>query len=298
MRWKKVVSLGIAIASACAAAESAAWAADRVSGTLTGTYVIVEDTDLIGDVTCEVTGAPCFAFGASGVKLRLNGFSITGRADAVTGCSGASVAGEHGVSTAGQRDVVVGGPGMIQRFRFHGVAVLASTRARVEGLTTSTNCAAGIFVAATSFDTLVQDNLAVRNGSSQPGLTCGGICIAGHNSRVRLNDASGNGYLEPADDFGIGVIGTAMGSVVELNTVTGNTNGILLTAGTRESVVRQNTVIGNPQINLGGSQPSVRAVDILNLAPAGAVTFERNRCKTSVNGPCPSNADGDGRRPE
>jgi hypothetical protein len=175
MRWKRVARLGVAVAAAFVAAESAAWAQHRVSGTLTGTYVIVEDTDLVGDVTCEVTGAPCFAFGASGVELRLNGFSITGRADAVTGCGGASVAGEHGVSTAGQRDVVIRGPGVIQRFRFHGVAVLASSRVRVEVLTTSTNCAAGIFVAATSFDTLVQENVAVRNGSSQPGLSCGGI---------------------------------------------------------------------------------------------------------------------------
>jgi hypothetical protein len=38
--------------------------ADRVSGTLTRTYMIVEDTDLIGDITCDVANnTPCFSFG-------------------------------------------------------------------------------------------------------------------------------------------------------------------------------------------------------------------------------------------
>jgi hypothetical protein len=56
---------------------------------------MVVDTDLIGDVTCNVANAtPCFSFGAPGIELRLNGFTITGRADAVTGCGGASTAGE------------------------------------------------------------------------------------------------------------------------------------------------------------------------------------------------------------
>jgi hypothetical protein len=36
-------------------------------------YVIVEDTDLIGDVTCDVpNGTAGFSFGAPGVELRLN----------------------------------------------------------------------------------------------------------------------------------------------------------------------------------------------------------------------------------
>ncbi len=62
------------------------WAAHRVSGTLTRTYVIVTDTDLVGlprryraratrDVICDVGSSPCFSFGASGVELRLNGFT-------------------------------------------------------------------------------------------------------------------------------------------------------------------------------------------------------------------------------
>src|SRR5918994_7922067 len=74
--------------------------ADQISGHISRTYVIVEDTDLIGDVTCDVgNNTPCFSFGAPNVELRLNGFSITGRGDAVTGCAGAASVGEAGITT-------------------------------------------------------------------------------------------------------------------------------------------------------------------------------------------------------
>lgn len=75
--------------------------------------------------------------------------------------------------------------------------------------------------------------------------------------------------------------------MVEENTVTGNTYGIILGARSRETLVRENTVIGNPAIQVSISHPSVRAVDILNLAPQGQTTFERNVCLTAVNAPCP-----------
>jgi hypothetical protein len=154
--------------------ESSAFA-DRVSGVVSRTFVIVEDTDLVGDVTCTVEGAPCFSFGAPNAELRLNGFTITGRADATTGCAGASTTGEPGVFTNSQNGVSVRGPGLIQRFRLHGVQVAGSRDARVEHLTASTNCGSGIFVTATSFGTLVQGNLAVRNGSAVAGMPCGGV---------------------------------------------------------------------------------------------------------------------------
>ena len=112
--------------------------------------------------------------------------------------------------------------------------------------------------------------------------------MAGHNSRVRLNATHGNGYSEPADDFGIGVIGSASGNVIDLNNITGNTNGIYLGTGTRQTMVRQNVVLGNPGIQVANSNPGARAVDILNLSADGQSTFERNTCITSVNAPCPA----------
>jgi parallel beta-helix repeat protein len=110
--------------------------------------------------------------------------------------------------------------------------------------------------------------------------------VLGHNSRVRLNAAQGNGYSEPPDDFGIGLVGAASGNVIEENTVSGNTNGIYIGAGVTNNVVRSNIVVGNPAIQSGNTRPTVQAVDILNLAPAAQTTFERNVCITSVNAPC------------
>ncbi len=155
---------------------SSASAADRVSGPITRTYVVVEDTDLAGDVTCDVgNNTPCFSFGAPNIELRLNGFTITGRGDATTGCGGATFNGEAGVTTNSMSSVTVRGPGLVQRFRGDGVTVAGSRDARVEGLTVSTNCQSGIRVLATSFGTIVQANVAVRNGSTGAGLLCGGI---------------------------------------------------------------------------------------------------------------------------
>ena len=153
---------------------SAPSAADSVSGLLTRTYVIVEDTDLAGDVTCDVTGAPCFSFGAPGVELRLNGFTITGKADPVTACAGAALtAAEGGILTNNQNGVTVRGPGLVQRFRQHGVWVAGSRDVRVENLTASTNCGSGVFIAANSFGTLVEGTTSVRNGSAAA--PCGGV---------------------------------------------------------------------------------------------------------------------------
>lgn len=119
--------------------------------------------------------------------------------------------------------------------------------------------------------------------------------MIGHNSRVRLNEAHGNGYSEPADDFGIGIQGGASGNVIEENRITGNTNGIYIAAAAgADNLVRENVAVGNPGIQTGVTRPAVQAVDILNLAPAGRVTFERNACITSVNAPCAT----PGRRPQ
>jgi hypothetical protein len=171
LRAKVVAGLAAAVSLA-----SPAFAADRVSGTITSTYVMVEDTDLIGDITCNLpNGVPCFSFGAPNIELRLNGFTMTGRGDAVTGCAGGATGGEAGITTNNMARVAVRGPGLVQRFRGDGITVAGSVDARVENLTVSTNCMSGIRVLATSFGTLVEGNLAVRNGSSNPGLLCGGI---------------------------------------------------------------------------------------------------------------------------
>jgi hypothetical protein len=59
-------------------------------------------------------------------------------------------------------------------------------------------------------------------------------------------------------------------------------------AGARATVVRENTVFGNPPIQTSNTRPDLRGVDIVNLAPTGETTFERNVCLSAVNAPCPT----------
>ena len=175
MHRLSVFALAVLISLAGAAGSSSTLRArDEVSGLITRTYVIVEDTVLTGDVTCDVTGAPCFSFGAPGVQFGLNGFTITGKADPATACAGGALtANEPGIFTSNQPNVVVSGPGLVQRFRQHGVSVGGSQDARVENITASTNCGSGVFIAANAFGTLVEGITTVRNGSAAS--PCGGV---------------------------------------------------------------------------------------------------------------------------
>jgi len=148
-----------------------------ISGTISSTLTITEDSQLVGDVTCTVTAAPCISFGSSGITLKLHGFSITGRADSVTGCGGTSVGREVGILVDRVRGAVIQGPGIVQRFRNHGVQIGTraggSTRVLVTLVTASTNCLSGFIVFGPSSDNELEANISVRNGNG--GAPCGGI---------------------------------------------------------------------------------------------------------------------------
>jgi hypothetical protein len=146
--------------------------AREISGTLTTTLTLVEDSILTSDVTCATTGATCIILGAPGITLDLNGFAMTGLADGQTGCSGQSSPGEIGIDVNAQRDVVIRGPGLVQRFRNHGIRLLNSTAVSITGVTISTTCMSGIFINGGS-DHQLLGNTSVRNGHvTNP---CGGI---------------------------------------------------------------------------------------------------------------------------
>jgi hypothetical protein len=147
--------------------------AEDISGVITTTRTIRDNSRLVGNVTCIVAGAPCISFGASRIDLRLNGFTITGQADPATGCSGTFQASENGITTNGQTDVEIRGPGIVQRFRANGILFSGTLLGKVEGITASTNCQSGILVNATSSRITVAANIAVRNGTPQA--ACGGI---------------------------------------------------------------------------------------------------------------------------
>jgi hypothetical protein len=147
--------------------------AEDISGTIVRTLMLSENTRLVGDVTCNVTGGPCIAFGAPNIALLLNGFTITGPTDPTTGCAGTSVATDIGISTNGQSNVGIRGPGLVQRFRADGILFMASVKGWVQGVTTTTNCMSGIRVNPTSSEISVEANVSVRNG--QATAQCGGI---------------------------------------------------------------------------------------------------------------------------
>jgi len=143
-----------------------------ISGTVSSTVTITDNSRLVGDVTCTVTGAPCIAFGASGLTLDLNGFSLTGLGDPATGCVGTGTPGEFGIDVNAFNNVIIRGSGLVRQFRNDGIRLNNSTGATVSGVTMSTNCLSGIILIGGSGH-LLENNVSVRNGS--PAAPCGGI---------------------------------------------------------------------------------------------------------------------------
>src|SRR5262245_58494857 len=147
--------------------------AEDIRGTIVRTLMLSETSRLVGDVTCQVSGAPCIAFGSPNIALNLNGFTITGPADPAVGCKGTSVGAESGISSNGQTYVGVRGPGVVQRFQGDGILFISSTKGWVQGVTTTTNCMSGIRISPTASNISVENNVSVRNGNTA--LPCGGI---------------------------------------------------------------------------------------------------------------------------
>jgi hypothetical protein len=144
----------------------------QIGGTISTTLIIQEDSELVDDVTCTVTGAPCISFGASGISLKLNGFVMTGLGNAETGCGGTALPAEFGIDVNGQHDVIIRGPGLVHRFRNQGIRLLNSVGSKVTRVMLSTNCASGIIVIGGSENELTE-NISVGNGNG--GAPCGGI---------------------------------------------------------------------------------------------------------------------------
>jgi hypothetical protein len=173
MKRPNAVALFALVCSSLLVLAETAHATD-ISGTISATLTITENSKLVGDVTCTVVGAPCIAIGAPTLTLDLNGFTMTGLADAQTGCGtgGGTVAVEDGIEVNTQNGVIIRGPGVVRQFRRFGIRLLNSMGARVTGITASTNCLSGIFLNGGS-DHVLEDNVSVRNGD--PNNPCGGI---------------------------------------------------------------------------------------------------------------------------
>jgi hypothetical protein len=175
MRWPRMLFYFATLVLVCLSIGNVR--ARDISGTITGTLAITEDSKLVGDVTCTVVGAPCISFGASNLTLDLNGFTVTGLADPHTTCSAGPttfVVGsvEDGIELNAQANGTVRGPGIVQQFRGPGVFAINSSNLTVTGITTANNCMSGILVGGGSNHNIA-DNISVRNGSRT--FACGGI---------------------------------------------------------------------------------------------------------------------------
>ncbi len=104
-----------------------------------------------------------------------------------------------------------------------------------------------------------------------------------------MNETSGNGYAtDNAPDFGIGIL-SGNNNLVEDNTATGNTNGIVVFPAATNSKIRGNVAVGNPPIQQSTSIPAATGVDIWDQsAPANGNNFSGNTCLTAINAACPS----------
>ncbi|HEU4747187.1 MAG TPA: right-handed parallel beta-helix repeat-containing protein, partial [Gemmatimonadaceae bacterium] len=185
----------------------------EVCGVIPVTLVITENTRLTCDVVCTNTTGPCIQFGRNNVTLFLAGFTMTGPASPPANCAAnPSPANPYdGVSTATFDRVKIRGPGMIQKFRRHGIFMFQTDKAVVEHVTSHYNCFSGILMAQ-SHENYISENVSVRNSSASGPAPCGGNCLVSSNgNRVRRNHFNGNGSVAVGDplgtpnDFGVGL---------------------------------------------------------------------------------------------
>ena len=157
--------------------------ASKISGTITTTLTIFDDSELAGDVTCAVPltvpGAnPCIAFGVDHIKLQLNGHSITGPVTPPTGCSlPADAMYGVGIAAIGRTDVKIEGPGIIQHFERWGILLgltgHPSTDVPLKKVTVYNNCWSGMQTLSTS-DSTFEENVFVNDAGGSNGASCGG----------------------------------------------------------------------------------------------------------------------------
>jgi hypothetical protein len=287
----------------------------EIHGVIPTTLTIFKNSKLTGDVQClQTDNGPCIQFGRPGIKLELNGFTMTGtaneppRANCVTASDFAAQEAD-GIQSKFDK-VKVEGPGLVQRMRRHGIALLGTSadpveKSVVKKLVSHQNCFSGIFMGFVN-DTLVEGVVSARNSANSEARPCGGVCVTNsNNNRVRRSEFLGNGTIAlgppPApipNDFGVGLVGSSRGNVIEENGIGGNINGLALfplgTATPMDNLIQNNVIVGNPPIEISADNPGIDPVgaDIRDFAAAGANTFRKNLCVTYTGAttppPCPN----------
>ena len=287
----------------------------EISGVIPTTLTIYRNSKLTGDVKClQTDGGPCIKFGRAGIKLGLNGFTMTGpaneppRSNCVTASEFATNQAD-GIQSSFD-EVKIEGPGLVQRMRRHGIALLGAAadpveKARVRKVVSHQNCFSGVFMGFVNH-TLVEGIVSARNSANSEARPCGGVCVTNsNNNRVRRSEFAGNGTIAlgppPAaipNDFGVGLVGFSSGNIIEENGIGGNINGLALfplgAATPTGNIIRKNVIVGNPPIEISADNPGINPVgaDIRDFSAAGSNTFEDNLCITYTGAtnppPCPN----------
>jgi parallel beta-helix repeat protein len=290
--------------------------ATDIGGTVSSTLTIFDDSRLVSDVTCSAALAKesCIVFGASNIKLRLNGHTLTGPIDPLHQTATASCGSPTdfangligiGIDATGQNDVEIEGPGVIQHFRnwgiflgnetfaslSHGVSAPYVRQLAVQKVTATSNCWSGLQILGVA-DSQFEENVWANNAVGSNGAACGGICLSNSNkNHFQKNTFCGNGAAASGNNFGIGLEGTSSGNRIEENTIGGNVNGVLVFATATGNVIRHNIIVGNPPAQVSVAFPTAAGADIHDRSTtAGANTFEDNFCLTYVGPgtpPCP-----------
>ncbi|MEO5742839.1 MAG: right-handed parallel beta-helix repeat-containing protein [Vicinamibacterales bacterium] len=271
--------------------------AENISGTISATKFITEDSQLVGNVTCTTTTEPCIDLAASHITLRLNGFTMTGPADPDAGvCNPSSgLPQADGIRTLNVTHVRIVGPGMIQKFQRHGIFIVGQpdirTRATVSDVTSHHNCFSGVFANTLSWS-LIEGVVSVRNSIQSGAAPCGGNCLLNsHNNVIRRNFFAGNGSAaNNNNDFGVGLLGNSSGNLIEDNSIGGNGNGVLLQPNTSGNMIRLNVIAGNPPSQFSKDYGASIGADVKDEATTNGArnTFDRNWCVTYLGpGPAP-----------
>jgi parallel beta-helix repeat protein len=258
---KYVTMLLVFLAAILVLGTGTAQATD-ISGLITTTMTIFDDSKLTGDVTCTVVGAPCIKFGAADIELHLNGFTITGRGSRDS-CT--LVSGEHGIDTNGQNHASIEGPGIVRRFKDNGIVVSGNDSA-VQEVVVASSCTVGIDVLGSQ--NKIEENSVVRSPlHGFDAIVVGGS--GGH--RILRNEVVGA--------VGVGVV-VATGSnnnLIEGNSASASTDiGIFIVGGSTGNTIRDNQALGN----FG----SISNLDVRDDNTLGSNTYKGNLCEVSFGG--------------
>ncbi len=254
---------------------------ENLSGVISSTKTITDDSKLTGDVTCGAI-APCISFGAPNLQLKLNGHTITGVNGALDHCTGAT--GGGAIGTNGMDGAIIQGPGIITQFQGFTAIGVTGNNSTVRQVVVIGTCQNGIAVRGSN-------NVIGSNSISRFSLS-GALAIGAANNGIAVLDTTGGGATSGNDihgneitgagslvlvtpgpnpvystGFGIGILVApgSSGNTIHGNNTSGNANGIFVW-GTGNTI-SDNQALGNTVLG-----------DIYDPNPAGTNVYLNNLC--------------------